>query len=57
MNMDNFLVQGSTILEEASKAIQDAARKLPAPQVFALDRRVTTQICASSGRCIVIQRG
>lgn len=47
MNLDNFLAQGSSILEEASKAILDAAKQLPAPEVYALDRRVATQICAA----------
>jgi hypothetical protein len=47
MNLDNFLAQGSRILEEASKAIQEFAKKLPAPEVYALDRRVATQICAA----------
>lgn len=47
MNLDNFLAQGSRILEEASRAIQEAAKQLPEPQVYALDRRVATQICAA----------
>ncbi len=47
MNLDNFLTQGSRILEEASRAILDSAKKLLAPEVYALDRRVATQICAA----------
>jgi len=47
MNLDDFLAQGSRILEESSKAIQEAAKKLPAPEVYTLDRRVATQICAA----------
>lgn len=47
MELQNFLAQGCRILERASKAVREAAEQLPPPEVYPLNYRVTTQICAA----------
>lgn len=47
MDLQSFLSNSCRILEEASKTVRNAAGELPPPEVYPLNYRTITQICAA----------